>query len=219
MNGVEISSNLRVLANNKGAIGIGALIIFISMILVAGIAANVLIQTMNTLQEKALQTGDETLRDISGGIRVTHISGKANISKINQIAIIITPTASANIDLSSTYLSLSDTTKNVIMNYNGSVFASTVSNGLFNTLNSSNLTSTTFGIIVIRDTDSSCDVNSPTINDNDLVVILINTTKCFSGIGRKVDIFGSIYPEYGMSGVISFTTPSSYVDTIIDLQP
>ena len=217
MNGVKISSKLHILNDKQGAIVIGALIIFISMILVAGIAANVLIQTMNNLQEKALVTGDETLRDISGGIKVTHISGKANNTKINQIAIFISPTASSEIDLTNTYISISDTTKNVIMNYNSGVYSSTASNGLFNTVNSSNLTATTYGLIVVRDIDSSCNVNTPTVNDNDLVVLLLNTTKCFSGIGKNEEVFGNIYPEYGMSGVISFTTPSSFIDTIIDL--
>lgn len=219
MSGVKISRNLCILVNNEGAIGIGALIIFISMILVAGIAANVLIQTMNNLQEKAIQTGDETLKDISGGIKVTHISGKANNSKINQLAVFISPTASSEIDLTATYISLSDTSKNVIINYNSDVFSSTVSNGIFNTVNSSNLTSTTYGLIVVRDIDDSCSADSPTINDNDVVVLLINTTKCFQGIDENVEVSGNIYPEYGMSGLISFTTPSSYIDIIIDLQP
>jgi flagellin FlaB len=219
VNGVRISFKFHIISNKKGAIGIGALIIFISMILVAGIAANVLIQTMGSLQEKALQTGEETLRDISGGIKVTHISGRANSNDITQLGIFVSPTASANIDLTNTYISISDTTKNSILNYDSNIFSSTVSNGLFSTVNSSNLTATTFGIIVIRDIDSSCSASSPTIDDNDLVVLLINTSKCFSGIDNNVQVFGNIYPEYGMSGVISFTTPSSYVETIIDLQP
>jgi len=219
VNGVKISNKYSILVNNKGAIGIGALIIFISMILVAGIAANVLIETMNNLQEKAIQTGDETLKDISGGIKVTHISGKANNSKINQLAIFISPTASSEIDLTTTYISLSDTSKKIIINYNDDVFSSTVSNGLFRTVNSSNLTSTTYGLIVIRDIDGSCSADSPIINDNDVVVLLINATKCFLGIDENVEVSGNIYPEYGMSGLINFRTPSSFIDSIIDLQP
>lgn len=219
VNGVRISSMRKLLVDAKAAIGIGALIIFIAMILVAGIAANVLIQTMNSLQEKALQTGEETLRDISGGLKVTHVSGYANTSQITQLAIFVMPAASDDIDLTYAYISISDTTKNVILNYTSKVFSSSVSNGLFNTVNSSNLSATTYGLIVIRDTDSSCSSSTPTINSNDLVVLLVNTTKSFSGIGTRTEVFGNVYPEYGISGLIGFTTPSAFVETIIDLQP
>lgn len=198
----------------------GSLIIFIAMILVAGITASVLIQTMNSLQEQALRTGMETIQDISAGLKVTHISGYNNGSEITQLAIFISPiVASGDIDIAYTYISLSDSSKNVILNYNNSVFNSSVSGGLFGTLNSSNLNSDEFGLIVIRDIDSSCGSSLPIINNGDLVVMLINATKCFLGINTNTDVSGNIYPEHGISGVIGFTTPSTFTNTIIDLQP
>jgi len=52
------STRMRISDENT-AIGIGTLIIFIAMILVAGIAASVIIQTMNTLQQQqAMETGE-----------------------------------------------------------------------------------------------------------------------------------------------------------------
>jgi len=45
------------------------------MVLVAGIAASVILQTMNSLEEQALSTGRETTRDISSGLRVTQVTG------------------------------------------------------------------------------------------------------------------------------------------------
>lgn len=198
----------------------GSLIIFIAMILVAGITASVLIQTMSSLQEQALQTGLETIRDVSAGLKVTHISGYANVSQIGQLAIFVVPiAASADLDLMQGYISLTDSTKKVILNYNSSCFNSSISNGLFNTFNSSHLNSNEFGLIVIRDIDTSCTSTSPVINNGDLVVLLINTTKCFSGIGTRTEVLGNVIPEYGISGVIGFTTPSSFANTIVDLQP
>jgi archaellin len=71
--------------------------------------------------------------------------------------------------------------------------------------------------MVIRDVDGSCTSTTPTINNEDLVVLLINTTSCFSGIATRTDVSGEIYPEHGIRGIIGFTTPSSMVNTIIDL--
>ncbi|NHJ40547.1 MAG: hypothetical protein FK731_10990, partial [Asgard group archaeon] len=56
-----------------GSIGIGAMIVFIAMVLVAGIAASVLIQTSTTLESQAMATGRETTEEVSGGIAVFDI--------------------------------------------------------------------------------------------------------------------------------------------------
>ena len=61
-----------------GAIGIGSLIIFIAMMLIAGIVASTVIQIMNNLQQQALETSTETIKDIASGIEVTQITGKTN---------------------------------------------------------------------------------------------------------------------------------------------
>ena len=72
--------------------------------------------------------------------------------------------------------------------------------------------------MVIRDVDSSCTSTNPIINDDDLFVLMVNTSKCFTSLGTRTEVYGRVIPEYGMEGVISFTTPSAYIDTIIELQ-
>ena len=205
--------------DDNAAIGIGTLIIFIAMIMVAGMAASVIIQTMNSLEEQALSTGQETLRDVSSGLRVTQVSGYYNGSTMSQLAIFLSTTAgSGEVDLNYAYISLSDSSNQVILNYSTSVFSSSVSSGLFGTLDASSLSASTYGMMVIRDIDSSIISTAPSINDDDLVVLLINTSDCFSGIGTRTRVFGHVIPEYGLRGTISFTTPSAYIDTIIELQ-
>jgi flagellin FlaB len=190
------------------------------MILVAGVSASVLIQTMNSLENQALKTGSETISDISSGLRVTRVNGYTNNSKISQLAIFLKTIAGSNsIDLGETYISISDSNNQAILNYDTNCFKNDIQNGLFQTLNSSNLSSSTFGIIVVRDLDSSLSSQGPYINDNDLVVLMVNTTECFSGIDTRANIFGNVVPEQGVKGVISFTTPSALIDRIIELQP
>jgi len=60
---------------NKGESGIGTLIIFIAVVLVAAIAASVLLGTTGSLQQKALTTGKQSEREVSGGIQVITMSG------------------------------------------------------------------------------------------------------------------------------------------------
>jgi len=205
--------------DTNASIGIGSLIIFIAMILVAGVTASVMLQVMNSMQQQALSTGQDTIREVSSGLKVTHVSGYSDGSTITQLAIFISTIAgSSDIDLAHTQISISETTKQVILDYSDSLFSSGVSPSLFSTLNSSNMSSSTFGVVVIRDIDSSCTLSSPIINSDDLVVLIVNTTQCFSGIGTIKDVLGGVIPEFGMRGVISFTTPSAYIDTIIELQ-
>jgi len=62
--------------NDLGDMGIGAMIVFIAMVLVAGIAASVLIQTANRLEIQAMKTGQETTEEVSTGIGVEDITGQ-----------------------------------------------------------------------------------------------------------------------------------------------
>jgi flagellin FlaB len=215
---VKITLTRRLLREKNAAVGIGTLIIFIAMILVAGITASVIIQTMNSLEQQALQTGLETMRDVSSGLRVTQVSGYNNGSTISQIAIFLRTTAgSDDIDLTYAYISLSDTSKSVILNFNTSIFNSSISGGLFGTLDDTQLTESTYGLMVVRDVDNSCVPTNPTINNDDLVVLLVNSSACFTGIDPRTEVSGNVVPEYGISGLISFTTPSAYINTIIEL--
>ena len=107
----------------------------------------------------------------------------------------------------------------MVLNYTSQCYSASATSGLFNTLNASNLSSTTYGVVVIRDIDSSCTALSPVINERDLVVLIVNTTACFSGLGTRTEVLGTVYPEYGINGVIAFSTPSTFYNTIIDLQP
>ncbi|MBS3778263.1 MAG: flagellin [Candidatus Thermoplasmatota archaeon] len=206
-------------SNDQASIGIGSLIIFIAMIISAGVAASVVFQTMNTMQQQALQTSQETIKDISSGLRLTHVSGYVSNSSISQLCFFVKTTAgSSAIDLSEARLQLSDSEQMPILLFDNESFSNTISNGLFQTLNMSNVTNEEFGVLVIRDIDNTCSSDNPVINDNDLVGILVNTTSCFSGIAPRTSVSGKIVPEQGMSAIISFTTPSTYTDTIIDLQ-
>lgn len=59
--------------DTMAAIGIGAMIVFIALILVAAVAAAVIIQTAEKLQQNAQSTGEDTTDEMSGKIMVQNV--------------------------------------------------------------------------------------------------------------------------------------------------
>jgi len=77
---------------------------------------------------------------------------------------------------------------------------------------------TVFGIIVLEDADDSITQSNPVVSSGDHVILTVNITKAFGGFGTNVDVYGQVIPEEGSPGIISFTTPAAYSESIIELQ-
>ncbi|MFC4551468.1 MULTISPECIES: archaellin/type IV pilin N-terminal domain-containing protein [Halorussus] len=69
--------------NDRGQVGIGTLIVFIAMVLVAAIAAGVLINTAGFLQTKSEQTGQESSAQVSNRVQV--VSGFGNVANDERV--------------------------------------------------------------------------------------------------------------------------------------
>jgi len=63
--------------NDRGQVGIGTLIVFIAMVLVAAIAAGVLINTAGLLQSQAEATGEESSEQVVDRVQVSSVSGSS----------------------------------------------------------------------------------------------------------------------------------------------
>jgi len=232
-----MSKILKILkTKDVGSIGIGAMIVFIAMVLVAGIAASVLIQTSTRLETQAMATGSETTAEVASGVAVFDILGFANTTAsadISKIAIGVRPRAgSDSIDLSQCFLELSNSTKKSILNYTTAyydepsgqddIFGASVfpdDNYPFSGQNASlGRDGSRFGLLVIEDADDSLSSTSPVMNRGDKVYICINTSATHNTLGERIDIWGLVSPEEGSPGMISFTTPASYTDDVMDLQ-
>jgi archaeal flagellin FlaB len=205
-----------------GAVGIGALIIFIAMVLIAGIAASVLIQTSTRLETQALRTGSQTITSVASGIMIHAVEGYNESGVITLLAIEIKPRAgSPDIDLDTTVIEISDSDTKYVLRYNDAVYTNSTSTlgNVFNTNfypSGGDAPQTTFGIIVLLDADGSCTQNNPIINFGDHVVLAVGNA--FDGIPPRQGVFGMVIPEEGSPGIIDFRTPESYNEAVMDLQ-
>lgn len=201
--------------NEDGAVGIGTLIIFIAMVLVAAVAAGVLISTSGTLQQKAQSTGTETIAEISSNLMVDTIIGERSSSEalnFTDIKITISPNAgSGKIDLNQMVIKISNGTRLV----DKLRYTSGTANG------------TLFNVTELRDDDDSFDSDTPVINTGDLVYITLkvdptedttNSTSIDFPVRQPFHL--ELIPEFGASATIDTTTPATYgVDTVISLYP
>jgi flagellin FlaB len=223
---VKISMR-EMVVNKNASIGIGSMVIFIAMVLVAGIAASVIIQTMNSMEQQAMKAGQETTEEVSTGISVFDIKGYVpDGGNIDNMTITVRPrSGSADIDLGQVFIELANTDYKVIMTYDtvGSNNWNDSGTGVYDIfgVDCFPVAANRFGILVLEDADGSCIETTPVINRGDKVLLCIDTTQSFSatgGINGRTDIWGIVCPEQGSPGVISFITPSSYSNNIYILQ-
>jgi flagellin FlaB len=224
----------RFIKNNKAA-GIGALIVFIAMVLVAGIAASVLIQTSNLLESQAYTTGRETTKEVATGLVVYDVIGYTSDSTggdLEKMIIMVKPRAgSSGIDLQQTYVELSNKTRKVVLNYTTSKYSNpTGQDDIFQANvfpddnygfgSSLNTDGSQFGVLVVEDADNSfASATDIIMNGADKAYLCINLTGCFNNLTEREDVRGMVVPEFGAPGVISFTTPKNfYGKNVFDLQ-
>jgi flagellin FlaB len=203
--------------SKKGASGIGTLIVFIAMVLVAAVAASVLINTSGFLQQKASTTGKESTEQVASGLLINGITGSVGTSDVKLLAIYLAPNAgSSAIDLAQTKVMLDYNGKSVVLGYGGNQDMSSGNSSVFS--NDTGATATTFQVNILQDYDDSA-VDNAVINKGDAVALIVDVNASFGGeIPERTAISGKVQPEFGAPGVISFTTPASYTTALVELQ-
>jgi archaeal flagellin FlaB len=214
--------NTTITENEDAAVGIGTLIVFIAMILVAAVAASVIIQTAENLQQRAYSVGKQTIRDVSSGLQVIGVTGltDTNKTKVEYLAIAISPRAgSLDIDLNRTLLYLkldnfSVLSLNLALKVSSNGYAS-----IFHALNLSQLNATNYGVISIHDRDNSI-LRTNGIGATDQAILLVNLTAVLTDTGGMMPgdaVEGTLVPDFGGSGVFVAQAPMAFQYQVCEL--
>lgn len=216
--------------DEKGMVGIGTLIVFIAMILIAAVAASVLITTSENLQQRARSVGTQTIQEVSSGICIDEVVGltNQNRTRVEYLAISVRPRAGSNeLDLEQVTVSVvisndlwvlafNDSLISQVNLDNKSIFQTPVISGQAYTI-AGNSSNSTYGVIIVHDPDGSIE-NTHGLNSGDRVYLIINVSALSNnGLPARARMSGKIQPEVGAAAVYEITAPSVLQTRVVDL--
>jgi len=103
MKNIEINERMNE-RDTVASIGIGAMIVFIALVLVAAVASAVIIQTGEKLQQNAQQTGSDTQQEIGGKISIIAVWVGDQTGGAEKITVVFETSAGSDVIPESTVL-------------------------------------------------------------------------------------------------------------------
>lgn len=210
--------------DDYAVVGIETLIVFVAMVLVAAVTATVLIQTMDTLQQRSRYISSQTIKEVSSGLSIDDIIGYTNSNRthIEYLALQVRTTAgSKDIDLSLCTLSmLYDKLYVLTCNQSASIDVDDkpANQGVFEyAANNLTLSASEFGLFALHDEDNSI-TNTQGINSGDVAFIIINVSAVFnnSGLPPRESVSGTFQPEMGMKASYDIVAPAVFRQQTVD---
>ncbi len=179
--------------------GIGALILFISLLLVAAIAAGVLIQSTSSMQEKSLKTGKQTRDDVASGINIVDITatdGTDGDVELFKSIFKLNP-GSSSISLSNLLVTIGTENVTTSLQYRGPSGTDEHGNDGYNTWTKQELgeLGSYFESVALVDDNPAVNLNI----DLDLDGVVDTVVVCRAGITQYCPAFGDEYVQFNLS--------------------
>jgi archaeal flagellin FlaB len=191
--------------DRRGEMGVGTMIIFIAMILVAAVAASVLIGTANKVREQAQNTGDQAINNVASGFVVQDVTGTVNagFTQITDLTVQMRLQAgSPNINMNLVSIQVVSENANALLKFAaGSATASgAVANSYYGTNTTGSTTTWTGANRVVSQGDQ----------------ITVTITGLTLGYSAAATI--KVVPSYGSSTTVNFVTPAFYSTPLVNLR-
>ena len=203
--------------DEEAEMGVGTLIVFIAMILVAAVAATVLITTAFKMQQQAEHTGSIAMDDVATGFKVLNVAGDRDnpndgagtTTKIEIIEIKIGLLAgSPAINVSDTIIEISDGTKDVTL-----VFVDTAA-GEYNV----SASATQFAVQPLRDmAPVNASAGYAMMSAGDVAKLFIDANACGLTLYTQTGCSIKLIPKHGIPTLEEFTTPAVYTTRYLEL--
>ena len=194
--------------DKRAEMGVGTMIIFIAMVLVAAVAASVLISTANKVREQAQNTGDQAINNVASGFVVQDVTGQvlADRSAIKNLTVQLRLQAgSPAVNMAKVTVQFISGTTNNMMQMQATGAPTTSLYTANQTLAKSNSV-TTWGS------------NNYVVQQGDLITISICNGAHSLGLGFTQSATIKIVPAYGSPTMINFVTPSYYNTDFVNLK-
>ncbi len=196
---------------DRGLMGIGTLIIFIAVILVAAVAAAVLINTSGSLQQRALTTGSQTEEGVATGMEVLSVMATdGNDHDLEYFEVIAKLQAGSQaLNLNHTVLLVDTSTTSQSLEYGGNVSDGDLAPD-----------TQTFVVYYVK---QGPDYDLGYLSRGDILKVKFSCADCSGGsaggIAENKEVKIKFIPRTGSTTVVEFTTPDVIKDQRLTLWP
>jgi len=190
--------------DRKADMGIGTMIIFIAMVIVAAVAATLLISTASLVQQQAQHTGQIALADVSTGFQVVNIQGDQGSPATGAITSIDLKleleAGSPDINMTQVVIEITDMNTDATLNFTSGA-----------------TDATHYNVTNLRDPTGTYSTTAPIVSGGGLIKVHIDTSAAGLTLGTQTHVEVKIIPKHGVPTFETFDTPAVYATRYITL--